>query len=588
MSLPESDQRNWKQNRPTLGAVLVLMAVHIAFGIHSAASLSITNDEFWHLPVGYWNLTTGRFHYENLNPPLARCVAAIPLLLAGAERGDVQEPASKEQRADAFVAANRDRFELLLTLGRTGTLLLSALTAWVLATWALELFGRGAAVLAAAMWCLSPNVLAHGSLVTTDAAAALAMLVVIRQAWKFSESPTTRNAVFLGLFLGLAQLTKFTCLLAVPLIFLVWLIRRWQATDLKQTDSAGAIQSVKHWAAVIVISLIVLNSGYLFRGTGRAFSDYRFRSATMNSIANGIGPLGSLPLPLPVDYVEGVDRQQAMLESEHPAFLDGELRFEGGFPDYYRKAIWYKVPHATQLLCVLGLITVLWLGREDRRWRLQLVLLLPIALLLYIAGESTMQLGVRYILPVVPFAFLFASQSASAGIRRFGMPQFLSIGLAVWLACSVRYAPHHLAYFNELAGGPENGSEHLLDSNLDWGQGLKDVRRYARENNIDKIYLAYFGAINPADMDITFEVAQHAEHPKILWPALHPGTYAVSKNFAHGRPGMVRDPDGTTRAIGPYEYGFFRFFRKQTDLAYSIEVYELTEADIASMPPNPE
>ena len=32
--------------------------------------------------------------------------------------------------------------------------------------------------------------------------------------------------------------------------------------------------------------------------------------------------------------------------------------------------------------------------------------------------------------------------------------------------------PHQLAYFNELAGGPENGHRHLLHSNLDWGQGL--------------------------------------------------------------------------------------------------------------------
>jgi len=34
-------------------------------------------------------------------------------------------------------------------------------------------------------------------------------------------------------------------------------------------------------------------------------------------------------------------------------------------------------------------------------------------------------------------------------------------------------APHYLAYFNELAGGPANGFKELADSNLDWGQDLR-------------------------------------------------------------------------------------------------------------------
>ena len=37
-------------------------------------------------------------------------------------------------------------------------------------------------------------------------------------------------------------------------------------------------------------------------------------------------------------------------------------------------------------------------------------------------------------------------------------------------------APHYLAYFNELAGGPANGFKELVDSNLDWGQDLKNLK----------------------------------------------------------------------------------------------------------------
>ncbi|MFG0334682.1 MAG: hypothetical protein ACF8TS_15100, partial [Maioricimonas sp. JB049] len=43
---------------------------------------------------------------------------------------------------------------------------------------------------------------------------------------------------------------------------------------------------------------------------------------------------------------------------------------------------------------------------------------------------------------------------------------------------SLRVYPHQLAYFNELAGGPENGWRHLLGSNLDWGQDFLFLARW--------------------------------------------------------------------------------------------------------------
>lgn len=584
---PNEPDPTWKSNRPALCVVLALIALHVGLGFHAASRLSVTNDEFWHLPVGYWNLTTGRFHYENLNPPLARMLSALPLIPAGAVRGKVDEGASKEARADAFVAANRERYQSLLTIARCVPILLSALTAWLLADWALHLFGRGAALLAAAMWCFSPNVIAHASLVTTDIAAALAILATLRAAWQFAEKPTTTRAGILGLLLGLAQLTKFTCLLLVPLIVLTWFFRRWRSDS---DDDAGALnrgQLLRHWGLLGLISLATINVGYLFRGTGTQLHGYQFESDAMKSITAATGPLAALPVPLPKDYMEGIDRQRAMMESDHPTFLDGELRFEGGFPDYYIMAVWYKMPHATQLLVLLGVLGLVWQDQKQRRFRLQLMIVTPVIVLFAIASCSTMQLGIRYILPAFPFAFLFASQIASVGRPTLGLPQALAIALATWLSLSVRHAPHHLTYFNELAGGPEAGSTHLLDSNVDWGQGLNEVRQYADENGIDRIWLAYFGAVNPADLGIRYAVPQHAEHPKILWPALEPGVYAISKNFVQGRPGMVRDPDGTTRAIGHYEYGYFRFFTKARDLGNCIEIYELSAADIAAMPPNP-
>ena len=59
-------------------------------------------------------------------------------------------------------------------------------------------------------------------------------------------------------------------------------------------------------------------------------------------------------------------------------------------------------------------------------------------------------------------------------------------------------APHYLAYFNELAGGPANGFKELADSNLDWGQDLKNLKLWLVAHDIkDPIYLCYFGMADP-------------------------------------------------------------------------------------------
>lgn len=57
-------------------------------------------------------------------------------------------------------------------------------------------------------------------------------------------------------------------------------------------------------------------------------------------------------------------------------------------------------------------------------------------------------------------------------LRRF-VPRVLVAAALLWTAGSTLCVyPHQLAYFNELAGGPENGHRHLLGSNLDWGQDV--------------------------------------------------------------------------------------------------------------------
>jgi hypothetical protein len=317
----------------------------------------------------------------------------------------------------------------------------------------------------------------------------------------------------------------------------------------------------------------VLNGGYLFRGSGTRLEDYRFSSRALASLAEWAGGLGKLPVPLPRDYLLGIDAQRRMMEARHPVYLDGRWS-ETGFGDYFLKCLAYKLPHAAQGLLVCGLLFAVFPGRVDRDGGTQALLALPPALVLAVASGPGMQLGVRYLLPAFPFLFLLAGQAARWFDRaHFPLRTALVAVLGLALPFSLRQHPQHLAYFNELAGGPLGGREHLLDSNLDWGQDLGELRRYLDREQIDEIGLAYFGMVPPARAGIRY-------HIPTLPPA--PGWYAVSANFLQGRPHTIRYPDGTIRSADIGEFAWFHAFSPVARIGSSIDVFHLTEADLRS------
>ncbi len=73
-----------------------------------------------------------------------------------------------------------------------------------------------------------------------------------------------------------------------------------------------------------------------------------------------------------------------------------------------------------------------------------------------------------------------------------------------FLASSLWIYPHSLSYFNESIGGPLNGPDHLLGSNVDWGQDLRYVLWSMEVNEFDaepeNRRLAFQASYNPQDL----------------------------------------------------------------------------------------
>ena len=93
-----------------------------------------------------------------------------------------------------------------------------------------------------------------------------------------------------------------------------------------------------------------------------------------------------------------------------------------------------------------------------------------------------------------------AGPASSAGATAIGVA---TLALLAWhVAESVTIRPDYLAYFNQLAGGPSRGLQHLADSSLDWGQDLPGTEAVARRRGAaapgaSAVYLSYFGTARP-------------------------------------------------------------------------------------------
>ena len=73
------------------------------------------------------------------------------------------------------------------------------------------------------------------------------------------------------------------------------------------------------------------------------------------------------------------------------------------------------------------------------------------------------------------------------------------------LAETLQAFPDFLPFFNAAAGGAQGGVDILSDSNLDWGQGVIQLREYMIKEKLDSVKLSYFGSAHPEKYGIASE-----------------------------------------------------------------------------------
>ena len=608
---------------PVVVGCLLLQAL---LAVDCARRWTPTHDEYWHLPIGLRIWKSGRLDDDVINPPPVRIWAALPLVVGGANPGDVDSRLDVGDIGDAFWRANGDRVRFWYLLGRLMIVPFATLTGLVIAIWTRSWYGERAALLSVLLWTCCPTALANAAIVTHDLPLAAAWTVTLLALVRFAERPSWRRALLFGAMLGLTPLMKLTGLLLAPLSVVLWFVLRGRVTVVAPPPTNSPVTTnsratnippvtnhdsrsrlLLRWLAAFAVALTVINACFFFRGTGTALGSLKLNSPRLQGFQQTAAVLGALPVLLPRDFVAALDRLAQDLETRHPVYLDGQWS-DRPFPLYYAAALLYKLPVSTLILVLFGLAAVARPRPETNDRRQGLFLLIAALLLPVLASGSSNQIGIRYVLPTIPLLCIFAGQSArwleqldvvsgtngkraskstptsppssSSTASRPALSRPTSsrwrtrlLWLTVIMApLSLRHHPHHLAYFNPLAGGPAGGRFHLVDSNLDWGQDLHGLKDYLDQHHIPNVGLAYFGTVVPSSIGIESHV------PPSRFP--QPGWYAISANFVQGRPHVLRIAGGDRVPVGIEEFGYFRYFEPVATIGHSINVYRLTPGDV--------
>lgn len=479
-------------------AVTVVLVLHAVLLWISTVIHSPCWDEIGHLPAGIAHWQSGIFDLYRVNPPLVRTTATLlPYVMGMRLEVEGASPACPPWRRGEFVSgsawirAEGAEFYYALQLARGVASLFSVACGWLIYRFARNALGIAPAGIAMVLWCTSPLVLGHGSLITPDVGSATTALLAIMAIAAWSVAPSWGRTALAGAGLGLALLTKFTNILLVLAVIGVLAYRLYRPQSTIETSMTRRGWCLR-FAAIAVFSAYVVNLGYGFERFGTRLGEYRFISRFFrgeeevgrtkpygNRFAGTM--LGAVPIPLPENYLNGIDVQKRDFEMKMMSYLRGEWQ-RGGWYHYYVYGILVKEPLGMLALLALALVRFPFLPRAQRTFLGCWALLPALGFLLFVSSQIGFNHHLRYILPAYPFLFLFAAGGALPGVgpRGHWWPR---IGILLCLVAAVESLsvyPHSMSYFNLAVGGPINGPKHLHSSNIDWGQDLLGLAKWAK------------------------------------------------------------------------------------------------------------
>jgi len=543
-------------NARTAWLIAILIAVvHAFLAVTAVNTKSPTFDEPQHLTAGfsYWARNDFRLDPENGNLP-ARW-AALPLLFGDLKFVSPNDP--HWQRADEGATAHKFFYELsndsdrMIAQARIMMSIFGVALCLLVYRIGREFFGVISGLIAETLIAVDPNFLAHSALVTADVAAAFFFTATIWNCWRLSLRISPARLAIAALSLSGLFLTKFSAPIVLPVLGVISILQivskreialrfgRFQVGIADPWKKAGAIGATWAVLGLTVFFAIWLSFSFRYSAWTDNVPDHDDDAWHWSYVLEDRGMFESTVSYarehhlLPEGYLYGFAYMQKH-QDDRPSFLDNRWSLVG-FASFFPRAFLYKTP-----LPLLGLIALATWAALARRKRLTLEQLLnpfTIFALVYAAFAIRAQLNIghRHILPIYPA--LFIGCGAIAYFLQKNSRTIFAGAVAILLFWQIGESfavrPNYLAYFNQIAGGPRNGYQHLVDSSLDWGQDLPALKWWVDHHSsgptAKPLYLAYFGSADPKSEGIDAKtLPENHSTGNMTFAPLRGGIYCIS------------------------------------------------------------
>jgi 4-amino-4-deoxy-L-arabinose transferase-like glycosyltransferase len=453
---------------------LALGLVLLATGriVSTYTTFSHTFDEPAHIACGMEWLEKHTYTYETQHPPLTRVMTAVLPRMFGSH-GAGETSMWYEGLAILFARGKEDS---TLALARMGTLPFFWIACWVVYSSTRWISGSNegsaaAAVIAVFLTTMTPTVLAHAGLATTDMGLTAMLLLAIYTGWRWIEEPVIWRAAVFGASTGLAVLAKFSTLPFLPsaalVALVIWLC--FERPAIGTLIKLALARGVQLLLAAMVASLVI-------------WAGYRF------SFGKTPGVSFSVPAP---ELLSGIAEVRKHNATGHLTYLLGAANTVG-WPYFYVVALAVKTPLAVLALGLPGLALLFSRKRFGTRgWMVPSVV---IGILAFASFFSQIKIGTRHVLPVFPMlaiaggcAAIWIPRSLKQQDKRPGLAQAAVVLLLMSVAISSASAhPDYLAYFNLIVNGKPEA--YLVDSDLDWGQDTKRLAQRLKDVGAKEVY----------------------------------------------------------------------------------------------------
>ena len=516
-----------ERNRSLLEWLIPTFFCAVIFGqlFLCSRQLSQTADEATHLYSGYRYLKCGDLTISPEHPPLAKIVAAAPLLLMDPQVDC--SPSQGDNVTQAFASlqwfySHNWKSELLWA-----RMAVSAFTVGLcILVWAAarRMFGLGVAIMATTLVVFEPNLLASGALIMTDMAVTTTMLFAVLAYYLWARRPCAPLLLLAGLAMGLTLLSKGSGVVVIPIIIALAAVNVAFLQDRRQlrNETLRTLQSV---GLMLAIAFVVVWIGYGCRYAAHAGPPLPQDqpSSSLSAFAGGRMLLAMEEAHLlPQAYLAGLEFLKQLSEDATPVFVLGKI---------YPQPQWFFFPVAFLIRTTVPFLAMIVLscagiGRCWKKCRCEFYfLLIPAAIFTAVSIHSGINSGIRHLLPMFPFLIIAVSAGCMELSKRWRWTKYAICGLLVLhAASSLRAFPNYLSYANELWGGPSQTYKYLPW--VDAGQSYLQVRDYLERNPSDDCWLLTNWQWNPEVYGVHCRVLGYWKM-ELIPPRLH-GTVIVS------------------------------------------------------------